>query len=249
MSGSATANFEKIRCPVCDGDDFADLFEKQGEPFVRCQSCTLVLINPRPRFDAVSETYDAAYSDTYLAKAEKKLKRAHGRVARIKSRYERTGRWLDVGCSAGFIVKAATEAGFEAWGVDLEAAAINYGKHSLGLANLSHGQLLSCDFPDQHFDVISMYDVIEHVPELPAFVEELKRILKPDGIIDIGTPDVGHWRVPRDLGEWSEIKPSEHLYYFSYLTLARLLNRHGLRIVKKRFNLKPGIKCVAAHLR
>lgn len=118
------------------------------------------------------------------------------------------GRWLDVGCSAGFVVKAATEVGFEAFGVDIEADGIAYGRDTLGLSRLACGVLEDQHYPAGHFDVISAYDVIEHVPDLNRFVAELARILAPGGVIDIGTPDIGHWRVPRELAQWNELKPS-----------------------------------------
>lgn len=232
-------DWELIACPVCDGRDFRHLFDKAGEPFVRCATCTLTLINPRPPFASIRNHYDAAYSAGYTRKAQAKIIRARKRVARIG---RDSGRWLDIGCSAGFVVKAATEAGFEAYGVDIEADGIAYGRDTLGLSRLACGVLEEQQYPDAHFDVISAYDVIEHVPDLNRFVAELARILAPGGVIDIGTPDIGHWRVPRELAQWNELKPSEHLYYFNRNTLGRLLARHGLRIVRKRLALKPGLK-------
>jgi hypothetical protein len=83
------------------------------------------------------------------------------------------------------------------------------------------------------------------VPDVVAFVHELARLLAPNGLIEIGTPDLGHWRVPRRLETWGELKPSEHLYYFDRHTLARLLAKAGLRVTRVRFALKPGLKvCV-----
>ena len=237
-------DWDLIACPVCAGTTFRHLFDKAGEPFVRCVACELTLINPRPPFDRIREHYDAAYSAGYTRKAEAKIIRARKRVARIG---RAGGRWLDVGCSAGFVVKAATEAGFEAFGVDIEADGIAYGRDTLGLSRLACGVLEEQHYPDAHFDVISAYDVIEHVPDLNRFVAELARILAPDGVLDIGTPDIGHWRVPRTLSRWNELKPSEHLYYFNRKTLGRLLAAHGLRIVRKRLALKPGLKVLVAH--
>lgn len=235
--------WERIACPVCDGSSFQHLFDKGGEPFVRCTGCSLTLINPRPAFSTIRAHYDAAYSAAYTRKAEAKIIRARKRVARIG---RDSGRWLDVGCSAGFVVKAATEAGFEAFGVDIESDGIAYGRDTLGLSRLACGVLEEQHYADGHFDVISAYDVIEHVPDLNRFVAELARILAPGGVIDLGTPDIGHWRVPRALAQWNELKPSEHLYYFNRRTLGRLLARHGLRIVRKRLALKPGLKVLVA---
>jgi 2-polyprenyl-3-methyl-5-hydroxy-6-metoxy-1,4-benzoquinol methylase len=229
---------------VCDGADFRHLFDKAGEPFVRCIVCALTFINPRPPFASIRNHYDAAYSASYTRKAEAKIIRARKRVARIG---RDSGRWLDVGCSAGFVVKAATEAGFETFGVDIEADGIAYGRDTLGLSRLACGVLEEQRYPAAYFDVISVYDVIEHVPDLNRFVAELARILAPGGVIDIGTPDIGHWRVPRKLALWNELKPSEHLYYFNRRTLGRLLARHGLRIVRKRLAFKPGLKVLVTH--
>jgi 2-polyprenyl-3-methyl-5-hydroxy-6-metoxy-1,4-benzoquinol methylase len=245
MSSEAShGDWDHIACPVCGGDGFFHLFDKGGEAFVRCLDCGLTLINPRPPFARIRDHYDAAYSAGYTQKANAKIIRARRRVARIG---RAGGRWLDVGCSAGFVVKAALEAGFEAWGVDIEADGINYGRETLGLARLACGVLEDQHYPDRHFDVISAYDVIEHVPDLNRFVAELARILAPHGVLDIGTPDIGHWRVPRALAQWNELKPSEHLYYFNRQTLGRLLARHGLQIVRKRLALKPGLKVLVAH--
>jgi len=240
-------HWETIRCPVCGSNTFRELFRKNGEPFVRCNSCTLVLINPRPVYDRALETYSPEYSENYALKADRKLQRCRRWVGRVKKRFGAGGRWLDIGCSVGFVVKAANEAGYEGYGVDIEPWGIEFGRKELALDRLYQGALEAQRFPDRYFSVISLYDVIEHVPDLNALAAELKRILKQDGVIDIITPDVGHWRVPRQLEDWPEIKPSEHLYYFDRTTLSHLLTKHRLRIVKKRFYPKPALRVYVQH--
>lgn len=239
--------FEAIPCPVCGGENFKPLFEKAGEPFVRCAGCSLVLINPRPRFEALEHTYDAHYSRGYIDKAEKKLARCRRWVARIRRRLGHCGNWLDVGCSAGFVMAAAEAAGFAAWGVELEPAAVEFGRIELGLERIVCGTFEAQAYPSAFFDVVSMYDVIEHVPDLNAAVAELARVLKPGGLIEIRTPDVSHWARPRELSNWKEIKPSEHLYYFSPETLTRFFARHGLREVHRRVMFKAAIDALYAH--
>ena len=243
---SAETRWEHIACPICGQDQFRPLFEKQGEPFVQCAGCSLVLINPRPVYAQVLETYDADYSRSYAAKAVKKRRRVRRWVRHIQRHYAKSGRWLDVGCSTGFVVEAAHNAGFEAHGIDVETWGVQFAREELGLQNLRIGLLEQQDYPAGCFDVISVYEVIEHVPDLNVFVAALSRLLAPNGVVEIRTPDVGHWRVPRRLETWDAIKPSEHLYYFSYATLGRLLANHGLTVVARRFNLKPGIKLIAA---
>lgn len=238
---------EKIPCPVCGSDDFTLMFRKQEEAVVRCDACTLVLVNPRRSAAAAGGAYNQNYSGGYAVKGDKKLRRCRRWVNRVRRRYGANGRWLDIGCSVGYVVKAASEAGYEAYGIDIEPWALDYGRTRLQLDNLREGALENQRFPDHFFQVISLYDVIEHLPDLNSLVAELKRILAPAGVIDIITPDIGHWRVPRALDTWGDIKPLEHLYYFSLGTLSRLLNKHGLRVVKKRFHLKPALRVYVQH--
>ena len=78
---------------------------------------------------------------------------------------------------------------------------------------------------------------------------EISRLLAPRGIVEIRTPDAGHWRVPAQQETWEAILPSEHLYYFNRRTLGQLLEKHGLEIIRQRPSLKPGLKIYAAHRR
>ena len=236
-----------IDCPVCGAAAFTRLFVKRDQQFVKCAGCGLVLINPRPFLAALRAVYDEHYSGGYIRKADSKKKRARQRVALLQRRFGLQGRWLDVGCSAGFLVAAAAAAGFDACGVDVEEAGIAYARETLGLANVHCGPLEAIGLPGGAFNVIAMYDVIEHVPDLNQLVPELKRLLAPGGVLHVRTPDVGHWRRPRDLSAWSEVKPSEHLYYFDKRTLPRLLARHGLRLRANYFTWKSALSMVFEH--
>lgn len=243
---AAPAGWESIDCPVCGGQASTPLFELKGEPFVRCSGCGLMLINPRPVHSKVVRTYDASYSAGYAAKLQRKLRRVRRWVRRVRRRYGGE-RWLDVGCSIGTVCYAARELGYEAWGIDVEPWGIEFARTELGLTHMDCGLIEERGYPDASFDVISLYDVIEHVPDLNRFCAELKRILRPHGVIDLRTPDVGHWRVPSPLQTWDAVKPSEHLYYFNAETLARLLRRHGLSIERRRLSLKPGLNAYVRH--
>ena len=107
-----------------------------------------------------------------------------------------------MGCSAGFVVEAAQNQGFTGYGIDIEAGGLAYGENILGLSNLIEGTLGEYQYPSRFFDVISAYDVIEHVPDLNLFLTEIKRILKPHGIVDIRIRRIlDHWRVPQKLAD------------------------------------------------
>lgn len=239
--------WEEIDCPVCEGSHFIPLFEKNGEPFVRCRECDLMMINPRPIYDHVIETYDDSYSDFYINKQDKKIARFKRWAGTVQNLGARTGQWLDIGCSAGFVVKVAQDLGYDAYGVDVESHGIEFARKTLGLENVRQGMLEDQNYPSGFFDVISIYDVIEHVPDLNKFVAEISRILSKEGILDIRTPDEGHWAVPKNRINWNAVQPSEHLYYFNSKTLTMLLQKYGLKVVKHKFNFKPTLKMYFSH--
>ena len=246
MPDKVIEHWDKIACPVCDGTAFTSLFTKNNEPFVECQQCSLTLINPRPRYANILKGYTREYSQGYINKKAKKIRRAKRRIRKMKKILPE-GRWLDIGCSAGFILSVAKAANYDTYGIEIDPLGVKHARETLGLENIFQGTFEEHRFEDNFFDIITMYDVIEHVQDLNEIVKELKRILSKNGVIEIWTPDIGHWRVPKSLIEWGDIKPSEHLYYFNKKTLSMLLRKHGLRIIRKRFSLKPGLQVFVTH--
>jgi len=222
------------------------LFYKNGQRFVRCDDCSLVLINPQPAAEALNAIYEASYSSRYIHKRARKLWRARRRVRQL-ARYVTSGRWLDIGCSAGFVLAAARDAGFDVYGSDVDSTGLAYAREEFGIENLNHGYFEDAGYPDGHFDVVTLYDVIAHVPDLNRTVAELARILAPGGTMEIWTPDVGHWRRPKRLESWNAIMPSKHLYYFSIDTFSALVDRYNLAIVRRRITLKPGLQVYLPH--
>ena len=234
-------------CPLCGSHRLIKLFTLKKEQFVRCEDCGLVHINPKPDSKVVLSTYQSGYSHSYEKKADKKIKRAARYVKRLSKKIKNTGRWLDVGCSAGFVVKASQDEGFESHGIDIDPDGLDYAKNKLNLTNVSQTTIENAAFEDASFDIISAYDVIEHVENLHTFTAQLKALLAPDGLIDLITPNLNHWTVPSDLKRWKEIKPSEHLYYFNKRNLQNLLRRHNLKIIQTRFTLKATLKVLVTH--
>lgn len=246
MSKKVIESWDKIACPICDGTTFTDLFTKDEEPFVECQQCSLTMINPRPTYASILKGYTKDYSQGYINKKDKKIRRAKRRIRKMKKIIPE-GRWLDVGCSAGFILSVAKSANYDTYGIEIDPLGVKYAREALRLDNIFQGTFEEHHFDDNFFDIITLYDVIEHVQDLNKIVKELKRVLSKDGVIEIWTPDIGHWRVPEPLIEWRAISPSKHLYYFNKKTLSMLLNKHGLKIIKKRFSLKPGLQVFVTH--
>jgi SAM-dependent methyltransferase len=142
------------------------------------------------------------------------------------------GRLLDVGCGAGHYLRLARSLGMEAFGVE---PALERSDDPRVFA----GTLEAARFPDDHFDVITVNHVLEHVPSPTSMLEELRRILKPDGTLVIATPladSLAYWLFGR---HWVQLDIPRHLYTFSTATLRRYADKARLRVTDVRRNGRP----------
>lgn len=221
-------------CNLCKENSCHLLFKKAGFNIVRCNNCGLVCVNPRPSDEYTKRLYQRAdyfkrkpggigYRDYF---ADEKLhvntfKREFNIIARLK----KGGNLLDVGCAAGFSLKIAREKGWKVNGVEISKVASHYAKDKFGL-DVFQGTLEEARYPNNYFDLIIAYSIIEHTPDPLAFLKEVKRIIKDDGIFVLATPDIGSWLGSRRF----QYKPREHLYYFNRDTIARMLRKAGMEV-------------------
>ena len=211
----------------------------------QCAECDFVYLDPMPPAEALAALYDSDTGAGYCARADAKLRRARGRIRQL-SRHVTGDRFLDVGCNGGFMVEAARLAGLNAQGLDPDAASIGWAAQAFPACNFSVATLE--DFAAREvgaFDALYCSEVIEHSPDCDAFAAALHRLSAPGAVLYLTTPDISHWRRPRNLDAWDAFKPPEHCLYFSPGNLALLLERHGFTILRRRPAFKPGIKILA----
>ncbi len=178
-----------------------------------------------------------------MPKSASKIRRSARRIRRLIG-MTRGKRFLDVGCNCGFAVKAALNAGLEAHGIDIDAAAVETARRSFG----PHFSALSIEdyaATGAKADIIHTSEVIEHVPFPDTFVEALRSILNPEGILFLTAPDGGHWNRPKDFATWRIVTPPSHIVYYTKRGLRQLFEKHGFTDIRFRFNLKPGIRMTA----
>lgn len=142
-------------------------------------------------------------------------------------------RCLDVGTGSGLVTKRIKEKGYEVIGIECDARAIT-------LASAKGLKVLKIDvekdkfpFENQYFDVITCFEVIEHLREPSNMLTEVHRILKNDGCFIISTPNVSWWylRLKLLLGIWSFHDP-DHIRFFTPRSLKECLNFFGFKVVK-----------------
>lgn len=244
----STPHTEQIACPVCGAWECVPFRARYGLGTVRCGRCGLVYVNPRPTPSELSAIYDAEYFqnqayDTQMKgylnyeQDEEKLKTAFRNRLNTIGRYTRAGNMLDIGCAVGFLVAEAQHMGWHAQGIDTSAWAIETARARFG-QHFTHADFLTHPYPPNHYDLITLWETLEHVPDPQAYVRKAARLLKTSGVISVIVPDIGSLPAKVAGRRWIHYK-AEHITYFSYQTLARLLSAEGFTVLDRHYVGKP----------
>ncbi len=136
------------------------------------------------------------------------------------------GRVLDIGCGSGGYLAFLADLGWVCEGVEQGSNSRRYAQQELGLT--VHSDLRQLQrFPDRCFDVVTMWHVIEHLADPLETLAAVHRVLKPDGLLMLRTPNVDSWEARAFQGCWYGIDAPRHLHLFSPETLERCLTRAG----------------------
>lgn len=240
------STLEYIDCPICEKDETKQLYIKDELTVVICSHCRLRYVNPRINRESLEE----GYVETYYP--QDKVERIHTdsmewlqmseRLSELDALYQGKGRMLDVGCGIGTFLHLAREQEWETQGVDpsKSGSAFAQNKHNL---DVHCGDIFDANYPAEHFDVITLYHVLEHISDLNPFLSELRRILRPktdnqnSGTLVIEVPNGEGLQSRLQKADWHYVHPEDHLYYFSVSSLSKLLQKHGfddIRIGKPR---------------
>ena len=153
----------------------------------------------------------------------------------------RRGRLLDVGCGLGYFVKrAASVAGWDAYGYEISPQAVAYARGTLGLANVFCGKVEASHFAPGSFEVITLWDVIEHIPDPDPLLSYLCSLLTEDGLLCMHTPNAVVQLPKARLKRWIRgMKPGlhylearDHINIYKVSTLRRVLMRNGFHRVR-----------------
>ncbi len=237
----AGRSFEaKLDCIHCGARQAAHLFTKFDYELVRCTQCELVRIdNPIP-LDELAASYqvDADYHNELLDPTTPHFKRMESVSQRhldVVQKWTKPGHILDVGCSNGQFLNLARQAGYVPDGVEFSTGVADFARDHFGL-NVAYGDIHAVDAPDESYDVITMFDVIEHVPEPPRDIAAALRLLKPGGTFILSTPNVDgiyprlSLKVAKLLNYWQHPEPPHHICQFSEKTLSAMLGKAGFDI-------------------
>jgi 2-polyprenyl-3-methyl-5-hydroxy-6-metoxy-1,4-benzoquinol methylase len=199
---------------------------KEWGRHVRCRSCQLIYVNPIEKAGKINEAYSQRKSVDASIIRKGRLTVSASQVGLIRQ-YKNGTYLLDIGCGEGFFLFNAARAGYATKGVELSQDAAEYARREFGL-DVEAQPFEELRFPDDHFDVITLWQVLEHVPYPLMILKKAHRILKPGGLLALSTPNIQG--VPaRILGRrWWNIRRL-HINQFTTKTLTTVLENAGFK--------------------
>jgi 2-polyprenyl-3-methyl-5-hydroxy-6-metoxy-1,4-benzoquinol methylase len=198
---------------------------------VRCQSCGLVYTNPHRKANAILHKYEEVVDKLYMEEREGRVLTFQRNLRPLEELMppDQGRRLLDVGCHIGVFLEIAQERGWEAWGVEPSHWAAREAQ-SRGL-RVIEGTLDDVHLAKESFDVITMWDVIEHLTDPLRELRESHRLLRKGGLICIHTMNIESLLAKLMGSRWPWLMEM-HLYYFSPRTLGEMLRKAGFTVVK-----------------
>jgi len=250
--------FEYRNCPACGQNDFEVLFESNMEPddfnvlfdysmevhdsqegvegylvpgkewgrHVRCKNCHLIYMNPMEKVHKTNEYYCKAKNTHAPTIRECYLSTAKSQV-RLIQKYARGTNLLDIGCAQGFFLFSASKAGYTTKGIEISQDAAAYAIKEFGL-DVEAKPFEELRFPENSFDVVTLWQVLEHVPYPLMVLKEVYRILKPGGLVVASTPNIEGIPAKILRKKWWDIKRL-HINQFTTKTLADILHNAGFK--------------------
>ena len=228
----ATKNNES--CVCCLGADIED----HGPQLLRCVQCGHVWAN----IDLSNEDIAALYSESYFQGTEYKdyEKEANAlrhnferQLNKLIRQYPNGGRLLDIGCAYGFFLQLASQH-FSAVGCDIADHAVAYARDTLGLDAYCVDYMSWTH--EQPFEVICLWDTIEHLKHPEQYIAKAATELCDDGELVLTTGDIGSWMARLRGKKWRLLHPPTHIHYFTATSIRLLLERLGFRTISIRYH-------------
>ncbi len=255
---------ENINCYLCGKRDETFIFEgkdrllkKEGTfKVVKCNCCGLVYLNPRPTIQSIAAYYPPEYY--YLTMPNRINPHPKTIKSRLVNRFAKAGQYeriksierfyslnnkikvLDLGCGNGnFLYTLREKRGCQGIGVELDPEMAEFCRVQLDL-DVREGTLLNSAFEDRYFDVVTMWHYLEHEFNPITTLNEVKRILKSDGLLVIELPTIDSLGAKLFKSRWFPLEIPRHVIHYSTKSIKQVLNKVGFKVKKIKHSPFPG---------
>ncbi len=232
-------------CPICN-ETQTKLFlackdntvSRETFNIVECVSCGFKFTNPRPEADKLGEYYKSeayvSHSNTNkgFVNSAYQLVRKYTLLKKLQliSKFFKTGKILDIGCGTGEFLKTFKDAKWNTLGIEPSDEVRKIAKQNYGLDVRGEAEIKNLE--SGSFDVITMWHVLEHVPDLNDRIEDLKRLIKPTGVIVVAVPNCSSLDAKTYKENWAAYDVPRHLYHFSPRDIETVFNKHDLKVFR-----------------
>jgi len=250
MSSANNANRQPVfrpvdRCNLCNGTEFAEKYRirenasfsplwpdsgdiaREGIRIVKCRNCGLVFTDPRRPAEEISKIYADEYHRAH--KEELKLNAYEERLRRIRE-YKGSGDLLDIGCGYGYFLKAASRY-FSVTGLEASKDAVKFVKDVQKVPAINE-RFLSADLREGSFDIVTLWDTIEHLYDPYSNLVKINKILKRGGVLALRTGDIASLNAGIAGRHWFFYHLIDHAYFFSRKTMTGLLDKAGFDVLR-----------------
>ena len=205
---------------------------------VQCNSCGFKFTNSRPTEDKLGAYYK---SEDYVSHSNTKKGFINSTYQSVRkytllkklqliSKYYKTGKILDIGCGTGEFLNTCKNAKWETLGIEPDPDARKMAGTNFSLDIRDESEIKNLE--SESFDVISMWHVLEHVPKLNERIEDLKRLIKPNGLIIIAVPNCNSLDAKIYKENWAAYDVPRHLYHFTPKDIELIFKNHSLELFK-----------------
>jgi len=246
-----TSALTRSPCILCGNRSFATAIPALGAAagqdqrhrakyaVLECCNCSLALLDPQPEEPTLQATYPPSY---YAHQPPEPHPTGIRRlfVHRLPiGAAPAGGRLLDVGCGSGLFLLWATELGWDAEGIEINATAVRYAI-ACGL-RVRQGTIDEVAYSDNSFDVVTMSHSLEHIRQPVAVLRSVSRMLRPGGKLYLSTPNRGGMLAKVAGRRWRQLDIPRHLYFLTRVTLGRMLDQCGFSVKRVWTVTKPGL--------
>ena len=240
---------QHVPCFLCGADDFDVIYDAQYsrekdvdlvqkfrasgdelliDQLVKCRRCGFQYVNPRLRGDLIFAGYTEGDDPAYVSQLQARERTFAASLDEIERAAGSRGKLLDIGTAAGAFVAAARARGWDAEGCEPNRWLADWGAKHYDI-RIRQGSVFEQPYEENSFDVITLWDVIEHTLNPREMLDRVRVLLKPGGVLVVNYPDIGSW-IARLLGRRWLFLTSVHLYYFERRTIQRMLEDAGFAV-------------------
>jgi len=235
-------------CLLCGQKTFNLLFSatdrlnitNESFALIKCDHCALVFVSPRPEEKEIGSYYPSMYWGggkgvlSSLIEHARNFNKRRVMMPDVKKllSYKKKGTVLDIGCSQGFFLKFCKDEGLEPFGVEMSPEARAFARQKLDL-NYMYEDFDSACFTEKSLDAVTLWSVLEHFHHPDKVLQQVRGILKDDGVLIIQVPNIESAQAKKYGNRWGGIDAPRHLYHFSPATLTKLLEKEGFQVIRE----------------